>query len=134
MHISPWLLKMPMAAACAARSRSGQSSNTMCGDLPPHSSQTRFRLDWPEYSMKRLPVAVEPVKAMQSTSGCSPSACPACAPSPGTTLKTPAGMPASAASSASRSAVNGDCSAGLRMTLLPAASAGATFQLPISSG
>ena len=41
---------------------------------------------------------------------------------------------ASAASAASRKAVNGDCSAGLSNTLLPAASAGATFQAAIMSG
>jgi len=84
--------------------------------------------------MKRLPVAVDPVNATQSTSGCRPSAWPATGPVPGTTLKTPAGMPACSASAASRNALSDDCSAGLRMTLLPAASAGATFQAAISSG
>jgi hypothetical protein len=40
----------------------------MFGDLPPHSSDTRFMFDWPAYCMICRPVAVEPVKAMQSTS------------------------------------------------------------------
>lgn len=84
--------------------------------------------------MKRLPVAVEPVKAMQSTSGCRPSAWPACAPRPGTTLNTPGGMPACSARAASRSADSEACSAGLRMTLLPTTSAGATFQAAIIKG
>ena len=59
----------------------------MFGDLPPHSSQTRFMFDWPAYSSMRLPVRVEPVKPMQSTSMCSASACPAVWPNPGSTLK-----------------------------------------------
>ncbi len=46
----------------------------------------------------------------------------------------PFGMPASRASSPSRSAVSGVYDAGLRMTALPAASAGATFQLAMSIG
>ena len=82
MQTSPWFEKIASAAIRAARSRSGQSSNTMWGDLPPHSSQTRLRFDSPEYVMKRLPVAVEPVKATQSTSGCRPSARPATGPAP----------------------------------------------------
>ena len=65
---------------------------------------------------------------------CMASALPATSPSPGTTLKTPSGRPASVASSASRSAASGDCSAGLRTTLLPLASAGASFAAGISSG
>ncbi|KAG1079466.1 hypothetical protein G6F40_016297 [Rhizopus arrhizus] len=84
--------------------------------------------------MNRLPVAVDPVKATQSTSGCRPNAWPATAPKPGTTLKTPAGMPASSASAASRMDDSEACSAGFRMTQLPAASAGATFQAAIISG
>ncbi|CFP63609.1 Uncharacterised protein [Bordetella pertussis] len=48
MQTSPWLEKIASAATWAARSRSGQSANTIWGDLPPHSSQTRLRLDWPE--------------------------------------------------------------------------------------
>ena len=134
MQTSPWFEKIASAAIRAAQSRSGQSSNTMWGDLPPHSSQTRLRFDSPEYVMKRLPVAVEPVKATQSTSGCRPSARPATGPAPGSTWNAPAAMPACSTSAASRIALRDDCSAGLRMTLLPAASAGATFQAAISRG
>ncbi|MOA45904.1 hypothetical protein D3C78_1683510 [compost metagenome] len=49
-------------------------------------------------------------------------------------MNTPAGMPASAASWAMRRAVSGDCSAGLRITELPMAKAGATFHMAISMG
>ena len=133
-HISPWLKKMPKAAAVAARSMSATSPSTTFGALPPHSSQTRFMLDLPAYSSMRLPVRVEPVKATQSTSMCSASASPAVSPKPGTTFSTPSGSPASIASSAMRSAVSGDFSEGFSTTELPVASAGPSFQDAISSG
>jgi hypothetical protein len=44
-------------------------------------------------------------------------------------LKTPGGKPASVPSAASRWAVSGVSSEGLPTTVLPVASAGATFQL-----
>src|SRR4029079_11090515 len=62
------------------------------------------------------------------------SAWPAVSPSPGTTLKTPSGMPASAASSASRSVESEVSSAGLITSELPAVSEGAAFQAAIISG
>jgi hypothetical protein len=49
-------------------------------------------------------------------------------------LSTPAGTPASATRSARRNAVSGVCSAGLRMIVQPAASAGAIFCTAIISG
>src|SRR5688572_22520009 len=133
-HISPWLKKIPNAAAVAARSTSATSPSTTFGALPPHSSQTRFMLDLPEYSSMRLPVRVEPVKATQSTSMCRASDSPAVAPKPGTTFSTPSGSPASIASSATRSAVNGDFSEGFSTIELPVASAGPSFHDAIRSG
>ena len=59
---------------------------------------------------------------------------PTLPPPPVTTLSTPSGTPASAASSASRSAVRDETEAGLRMTLLPAARAGPSFQDAMSKG
>ncbi|MCY1304763.1 hypothetical protein D9M70_545320 [compost metagenome] len=55
-------------------------------------------------------------------------------PKPGSTLNTPFGMPASMASWATRMAVSGDFSDGLRITELPVASAGPSFQQVISRG
>ena len=69
-----------------------------------------------------------------STSICIPNALPAVGPKPGTTLKTPSGIPASMASSATRNADKGDCSAGFRIKLFPAAKAGANFQQAINNG
>ena len=51
-----------------------------------------------------VPTSVEPVNAILSTSGCEESAAPAVGPKPGTTLRTPAGKPASFASAARNSA------------------------------
>ena len=63
---------------------------------------------------------------MRSTPGCAVSAAPASSPIPCTTLNAPSGRPASRAMSASIDAVSGAHSGGLRTTVLPAASAGAT--------
>ena len=49
-------------------------------------------------------------------------------------LRTPAGKPTSIANSPMRSAVNGVCSAGLRITQLPQANAGPSFHAAISMG
>src|SRR3546814_7132354 len=60
LHTSPWLKKMPQAAAVAAASRSGASAMMMFGVLPPHSSDTRFMLDSPAYLRNSLPTSQEP--------------------------------------------------------------------------
>ena len=55
-------------------------------------------------------------------------------PSPVTMLTTPAGSSAWRSTSQKRSAVSGVVSAGLRTTVLPHASAGATFHASMRSG
>ncbi len=69
-----------------------------------------------------------------STSMWRPIACPAASPRPGTTFNTPGGRPASTASSPIRSALSEVCSAGFKMTLLPAPNAGPSFQAAICVG
>ena len=59
---------------------------------------------------------------------------PTTEPSPGMTVNTPSGSPASRASSASRIAVSGVSSAGLSTTVFPAARAGAKPQPAIGIG
>ena len=71
----------------------------MFGDFPPSSSVTLFSAR-PALAPISRPTAVEPVKAILSTSGWSTSAAPV-SPSPVITFSTPSGMPASSASSAS---------------------------------
>jgi hypothetical protein len=79
------------------------------------------------------PVVVSPVNAIFAMRFDDASGLPASNPKPFTTFKTPAG---------SRSPINdiryridaGVCSAGLRTTALPAASAGASFHVAIRIG
>ena len=104
----------------------------MLGLLPPSSSVTRFS-ERPHLAPISRPTAVEPVNATLSTLGWSTSAAPVW-PSPVRTFMVPSGNPASSASSPRRSAVSGVCSAGLSTSEQPAASAGATFHIAISSG
>ncbi len=80
------------------------------------------------------PVFVDPVNATLSTPGCLTRYEPVVGPSPGTMLIAPAGKPTSAASSAMRSTESGVCGSGLRTTEQPAASAGESFHVAISSG
>ena len=82
----------------------------------------------------RRAVSGEPVKLMRRTLGSAVRAAPTSAPMPCTRLNAPGGRPASTVRSASREADSGDHSAGLRTTLLPAASAGATFQVASMNG
>ena len=88
----------------------------------------------PENSKNNRPTSVDPVKEIASISKCLPIGSPTSGPSPGRTFKTPGGIPASIASSATLSAVIDVCSAGLTITLLPPASAGAIFHASIMRG
>ena len=101
--------------------------------MPPSSSTTGFG-PLAAAAITRRPVATEPVKVTERTSGWRTRASPASSPKPVTTLTTPAGRPASAAISASFRAVSGDCSAGLTTAAQPAASAGASERIAMPSG
>src|SRR5216684_449962 len=72
--------------------------------------------------------------ATLATPGCRTSALPSVAPGPVTMFTTPSGTPASWQSSPKRIAVSGVQLAGFSTTVLPAASAGATFHDASSSG
>ncbi len=101
--------------------------------LPPSSSVTGMMRLAALTAISR-PTRVEPVKTTLATPGCSTSRAPATGPVPGSTWKTSGGNPTSRPSAASRCAVSGVCSAGLRTTVFPAASAGATPQAAIGIG
>ena len=100
--------------------------------LPPSSSVTRLSIR-PALAPISRPTAVDPVNAIFCTPGWSTIAAPV-SPSPVITLTTPSGKPASRISWPSRMALSGVCSAGLRTTVQPAASAGAIFHAAIRSG
>ena len=129
-HTWPWLNQIASTRPSTAPSRSA-SSKTMNGDFPPSSRDRRLPEPAVACRIKR-PTSVEPVNAILSTEA-STSAEPV-EPSPVTTLKTPGGRPMVWATSAKSSAVNGVNSAGFNTTVLPIASAGATFHASISSG
>ena len=80
-----------------------------------------------------LPVSVSPVTEIIPTLGWATSRSPIPAPVPVITLSTPGGR-MSAAISARTSAVSGVRADGLRMTVLPAMSAGPIFQPAIMIG
>src|SRR5918993_812328 len=121
-----------IGAEAAAFSRSASAKMTLA-DLPPSSSVTRFMVPAAP-DMMPLPTSVEPVKATLATSGCSTSRFPTLLPGPTTTLTTPSGIPASRAMRSNARALSGVSSAGLRTSVLPAARAGAIFQLAMVSG
>ena len=79
----PVLAKTLMGDVSAARCQSA-SAKTMFGDLPPSSSEIRFR-SRDASSMMRFPISVEPVKEILRTSGWVTSASPMAEPDPGNT-------------------------------------------------
>ncbi len=118
--------------ASTATSRSA-SANTIAADLPPSSSETRVMLSAIRRRMP-APVLESPVKEILSTRGSPTRASPTVAPGPARTDTAAAGTPASTSSWPSFSAVSGVSDAGLSTTGLPAASAGASFQVAMSIG
>ncbi len=127
----PWLKKMPLTIPSTAWSI-GASSKMTFAALPPSSRVSRVPVPASVRWISR-PTSVEPVNATLSRPGWRTSAAPV-APAPGSTLTTPGGRSACWQISASTSAVSGVVSAGLSTTVLPAASAGASFQAAMSSG
>ncbi len=109
------------------------SAKTTLGFLPP-SSRATFLTPGAAAWATLVPLTRPPVKEIRSTSGCSESRAPTECPGPVTMLATPAGSPASTSSSISAMVVIGVISLGLMTKVLPAARAGATFQLAWSSG
>src|SRR5437660_1283343 len=92
-------------APSTAASRSA-SSKTMKGALPP-SSRESFLTVPAHWAMRIFPISVEPVKESLRTMGLEVSSAPISVAEPLTTLSTPRGRPARAASSASATAENG---------------------------
>ena len=113
--------------------RQSLSANTSVAFLPPSSSEVFFSIG-PVMPAMRRPTALLPVKLIALVEGCCTMASPTFGPRPLTTLSTPAGNPISAANAANIVAVRGVTSEGLATTVLPAASAGAIFQVNRYSG
>ena len=101
--------------------------------MPPSSNEVFFSIG-PVIPAMRQPTALLPVKLIALVPGCCTMASPTVGPRPLTTFSTPSGKPISAASAASMVAVRGVTSEGFATTVLPAASAGAIFQVNRYSG
>lgn len=95
--------------------------------LPPNSRVIRFKLLSCAFLIIQSPTLVEPVKAILSIFGCLTKYYPTSVP-PGRTFSTPAGTPASKASSPILKALNGVQGAGFKMLTHPVANTGAHFQ------
>ena len=104
----------------------------MLGDFPPNSSVTGIMFSV-AYCITKRPVAVEPVKAALETFGLVTKALPSSAPNPLMIFITPAGIKSSI-NSMSTMIEMGVLSAGFNTTQLPAARAGANFQIAIRMG
>ena len=124
-------LKSAAPAIPSAAAATSASSKTMTGALPP-SSRWTFLRSVAAAPATSMPARTEPVIATICGVGCETSARPV-SRSPQTTLSTPGGRN-SWAIWASSVELAGVVSLGLRTTVLPAASAGAIFQIIISSG
>lgn len=109
------------------------SGRIMLADLPPSYSVIGFRLYLCEFLIIRYPTYVEPVKDILLTSLCWDKYSPVF-PKPVIMLITPGGNPALTKRDPNKRAVKGVCSAGFKITVHPAARAGATFQAIINSG
>src|SRR2546421_7549584 len=105
----------------------------MNGLLPPSSRLHGTRLA-PAACAIHFAVGTLPVNDTRAMRGSLTSLAPVVAPLPWTTLNTPGGRPAACAASASSEQVSGAHSGGLRMQVLPAASAGPSFQVDSISG
>src|SRR6201999_3191664 len=106
------------------------------GALPPSSRESRLRVE-ADSRARCLPTGVEPVKdslrtRVSASQGLTTDA--ARSREAGTTLITPAGMPALAARKASASADSGVSSAGFETTVQPEARAGAIFRASMAIG
>ena len=109
------------------------SSNTINGALPPSSKDTFFSVG-AHCCINNLPTGVEPVKVSLRTVGLLVISAPIGRDWPVTTLNTPAGTPASSASTARARAEKGVSEAGRATKPQPAASAGPHLRVIMADG
>jgi len=126
-QICPWLLNDDRTVSFIILSQS-QSAKMRAGFLPPNSSDSFLNMGAAMEAI-RSPAFVLPVKEMALISGCFTMASPTCGPVPCRIFSTPSGNPASLQILPRRKAVTGVTSEGFAITQLPAASAGAIFQV-----
>ena len=136
VQTSPWLkansTKPSRALSKNSSSAAMTSGKNRFGLFPPSSSVTGMTFS-DAYCMMSRPVVVSPVKAIFAIRLLEASGLPASTPKPFTTLSTPSGS-RSAMSSTTFRIDHGVCSAGFKITQLPAASAGASFHVAMRIG
>src|SRR5665647_2847485 len=123
MHTWPELAKALITHRGTAAERSA-SGSMIVPELFPSSIVTFFS---PALRMICSPTGGDPVKEIFEIRGSTVSHSPTVPPDPTTTLKTPAGTPASSMISASLIADNGVVDAGFSTIVFPTASAGPTL-------
>src|ERR1035441_871128 len=132
VHFWPVEKKAALTTFSTAEGKSA-SARTMVGFLPPISSWIRRcrRLAW---ACSQAPISQEPVKETALSEAALTRAPPNSPPEPATKLTTPLGRPAWCSASTMRQALSGAADAGLRTTVLPHISAGASFQAGMAEG
>ena len=128
----PAMAKPPQTVPSTAISRSA-SSRTRIASCSPNSRDTCFCSAAQVMATSR-PTSGDPTKDTSATSGCRISGAPASSPCPCTKPMTPGANPASRKISTRRAAISGASSAGLNTTVLPAASAAASFHTDAATG
>ena len=126
----PALKNPPVRIPSTADSRSA-SSKTITGALPPSSRWATLRSGAAAVATA-IPARVEPVMEIIRGTGCAASRAPV-SRSPQTRLTTPGGK-TSCALRTSQAEEAGVVSEGFSTAVLPAASAGASFQMAIIAG
>ena len=121
-----------MALSRNASSSSIMSLKKIFGDLPPNSNVHGIMFA-DAYCMIRRPVVVSPVNAIFAIRVLEANGLPASRPKPLTTFTTPAGKRSPTISNITKIDA-GVCSAGFNTIQLPAANAGANFQIAIRIG
>ena len=132
MHDCPVLRNLAIKVPSMASLKSA-SSNTSTGACPPNSSESGLTC-FAAPSINFFPTSVEPVKEIFRQSGLSRNSCPISAAEPAMSWNTAVGKPAVSTHSAKTDAHNGVRLAGFKITVHPAASAGATFLTASTSG
>src|SRR5512140_503312 len=130
MHTWPELAKELITHRGTAAERSA-SGSMIVPELFPSSIVTFFS---PAFRMICSPTGGDPVKEILAIRGSTVSHSPTVPPDPTTTLKTPAGTPASSRISASLIADSGVVDAGFSTIVFPTASAGPTLWATRFSG
>src|SRR5688572_11688447 len=126
-QISPWLLNDESNVSFIILSQL-QSAKIMAGFFPPNSNDSFLNFGAASEAILS-PARVLPVNEIALISGCFTIASPVTAPVPCSIFRTPAGKPAFFTIELNRKAVTGVTSEGFAITQLPAAKAGAIFQV-----